>query len=89
MRKTFPLLAALLLTACGPDRQVREDRPSDNGDYTPSVLFTVDGCTVYRFVDKSEYVYFTRCDRVVRTTHMDLQQRGKVHVTVPRTVETL
>ena len=37
-------------------------QPTDNNiDYKISYLFEHDGCKVYRFEDRSKYVYFTSC----------------------------
>jgi len=36
--------------------------PSDNNEtYNIEYLFEHDGCKVYRFLDKGNYVYFTNC----------------------------
>ncbi|WP_319502204.1 DUF4884 domain-containing protein [uncultured Draconibacterium sp.] len=56
---------ALLLgfTACsGVQKLPVSTNKSDNNDtYFVSYLFEYDGCKVYRFYDRGEYIYFTNC----------------------------
>ncbi|NDV69143.1 DUF4884 domain-containing protein [Dysgonomonas sp. 25] len=40
---------------------LREERPGDNPSYRVEYLFEHDGCKVYRFYDRGNYVYFTNC----------------------------
>lgn len=46
-----------------------------------SVLFTVDGCSVYRFEDSGRYRYFTNCHGSTMST--DSEQCGKTRCEVP------
>jgi len=41
---------------------ISQDNPILNSSYDVNRLFTKDGCTVYRFMDKSAYHYFINCN---------------------------
>lgn len=56
------LLLPLFLSACVLDRPpVSVNVPDNNKAYQVDYLFEHDGCRVYRFQDKGNYVYFTNC----------------------------
>ena len=46
-------------------------------DRVPVALSSADGCTVYRFYDKSSWHYFTRCGGSVTTTKNYTESCGK------------
>lgn len=55
----------------------------NNSSYTVEYLFEHDGCKVYRFVDRGQYVYFTNCSGSVTSatsdsTHVKIQNTVKV-----------
>ena len=50
-----------LLTGCVTPAPVTRERAENNQDYKVDYLFEHDGCKVYRFRDKGNYVYFTNC----------------------------
>lgn len=57
------LIYILLLSGCYVKRTPIYAKPaSNNDDYEVNYLFNHDGCSVYRFLDKGNYVYFTKCD---------------------------
>lgn len=56
--KKLILLAALILAGCDKDP---ESVQMAGSDFKVGRLFTVDGCTVYRFYDGGRNVYFTNC----------------------------
>ena len=47
----------------------------NNSTYTVSYLFEHDGCKVYRFYDKGNYVYFTTRGDVTSITNDSTAQR--------------
>ena len=57
MKYVLLVAAAVLLTACNRDP---ESTQSVGLGFKVETLFTVDGCTVYRFADGG-YKYFTNC----------------------------
>lgn len=65
------VLLALFVTGCNKDgTHVTPQNAVD--DFEVKKLFTVDGCTVYRFTD-GNYHYFTTCKGSV----VSRQQQGK------------
>jgi hypothetical protein len=57
--KALPLV--LLLAACGPNLAERQEKTT-NREYIVDLLFTHDGCSIYRFSDSGTAVYYVRCD---------------------------
>ncbi|SCU75552.1 conserved exported hypothetical protein [Cupriavidus necator] len=58
MKLIAALLIAAALSACSGKA---EESRSAGVDFKVDKLFTVDGCTVYRFTDSGAYRYFTNC----------------------------
>lgn len=48
-----------------------------HGDFNVSKLFTVDGCTVYRFYDSGDFKYFTKCERAESSSISGEEYCGK------------
>ena len=67
----YIILAAFFLTGCrGKDTDIKITM---DVDYDVQKLFTVEGCTVYRFEDR-DFIYFTNCGE---TTWKDCIHNGK------------
>lgn len=58
MKVASILMVVMLLTACNKEPESTQNVGSD---FSVGKLFTVDGCTVYRFSDGGRNVYFTNC----------------------------
>lgn len=52
-------LAALALSGCDIERETVE-KTQQQGSWKVEKLFTVDGCSVYRFYD-SRWIYYSNC----------------------------
>ena len=59
MKRLF--LIALLLAIASCAKEPLSEEKTDNGEIKISLLFTHDGCSMYRFRDDGEYRYFTKC----------------------------
>lgn len=63
MKAIIRLLTFLFLTtgllSCAPSIPLQVKASENNSTYTVSYLFEHDGCKVYRFYDRGNYVYFT------------------------------
>jgi hypothetical protein len=59
-RKATALLAVVFLTACNARLPLSLSR-TENPDYSVELLFTHDGCSVFRFSDGGYDRYFTNC----------------------------
>jgi hypothetical protein len=67
IKKLLIAFSILLLTGCGADFIERKD--TGNVEIEGGMIAVIDGCSVYRFKDGGERVYFVRCsDRTVTTS---------------------
>lgn len=60
----FVLLTGILLinlSSCRIGQPIAKQVPENNQTYDVDYLFEHDGCKVYRFYDKGNYIYFTNC----------------------------
>ena len=62
MKKYLLPLLAILSCSCFSGKPIITEEPKNNVTYTVVYLFEHDGCKVYRFYDRGEYVYFTNCN---------------------------
>ncbi len=53
---------ASLFTSCMIQQPVSTNTPVNNKSYQVDFLFEYDGCKVYRFQDRGDYIYFTNCN---------------------------
>ena len=60
IQKTIAAVAFLAFTACS-EIPLTIKSPDNNPTYNVEYLFEYDGCKVYRFSDRGQYVYFTNC----------------------------
>jgi hypothetical protein len=57
------LASVFILQSCRSIRKpVSSHIPENNQNYVVDFLFEHDGCRVYRFYDRGNYVYFTNCN---------------------------
>lgn len=59
-RYLFILAAAIVITGCDQRKQA-ETSTKAGTEFVVDKLFTVDNCTVYRFLDGGRLRYFTNC----------------------------
>jgi hypothetical protein len=64
MKKYYPLFLFFLCSACVTQRQqpLTTTPPENNTTYKVEYLFEHEGCKIYRFYDRGNYVYFTNCN---------------------------
>lgn len=70
----FPLLTIIGFNSCA-SIPLKIGESENNSTYTVSYLFEHDGCKVYRFYDKGNYVYFTTRGDVTSITNDSTAQR--------------
>lgn len=58
----FLLFTGLSFLSCYTGRPLANVPSDNNTSYKVDYLFEHDGCKVYRFYDKGNYVYFTNCN---------------------------
>ena len=57
----FILTLGAFFSSCYLSSPVAYQVPDNNPTYTVDYLFEHEGCKVYRFYDRGNYVYFTNC----------------------------
>lgn len=79
MKYTLLFITSLGLLSCITQRPVYTDRPYNNKDYEVEYLFEYDGCRVYRFYDRGNYVYFTNCrgEAIAKTDSSEIRSVSK------------
>ena len=61
MKKLFFLGITTIFGACHIGTPITIEPPKNNNTYNVEYLFEHEGCKVYRFRDRGQYVYFTNC----------------------------
>jgi hypothetical protein len=82
MKLTLLFLTVICCISCKITQEPLNSTRSDNNKtYDVDYLFTHDGCKVYRFYDRGNYVYFTNCtgETIVKTDSTEI--RNKIDVT--------
>lgn len=62
MKKYLLPFLAILSCSCYYSKPIITETSKNNVDYKVDYLFEHDGCKVYRFYDRGEYIYFTNCN---------------------------
>lgn len=84
-KKAALLLSAMLLSGC---YNAPEEVTATKNDYQVGKLFTVDGCSMYRFKDAGNYIYFSNCRGEVDSSYKRASKNSKtIHTRVPTNVE--
>lgn len=55
-------ISLLFLASCTVGRPLVKSAADNNDSYRVQYLFEHDGCKVYRFYDRGNYIYFTNCE---------------------------
>jgi hypothetical protein len=80
MKKYLLNFSALLITSCGVQMPLTTQPSENNDSYRVSYLFEHDGCKVYRFYDRGNYVYFTNCNGETIAKKDSLQIRNSTKI---------
>jgi hypothetical protein len=73
--KTFMLLITFAtIVSCSIQQPISKNSPENNSSYDVDYLFEHDGCKVYRFRDRGDYIYFTSCQGNVTAVKNDSVQ---------------
>nr|DAF69406.1 MAG TPA: protein of unknown function DUF4884 [Caudoviricetes sp.] len=75
------IAAMIVLTGCekAPEVQIQ------SGEFNVERLFTVDGCTAYRFRDSGRAVYYTNCHGSTQSEYKSGKVMNKETVKTDRT----
>lgn len=67
----FTLIFVFGFNSCYTGKPLSQAPSYNNNTYEVSYLFEHDGCKVYRFYDRGNYVYFTNCKGNVTAINTD------------------
>jgi hypothetical protein len=81
MKIYLPALMILLAYACGSQKPIAVEQPRNNATYQVDYLFEHDGCKVYRFYDRGNYIYFTNCNGEAITKTDSTEIRNRISLT--------
>ena len=81
------IVVTVSATGCGSEPKAERQAVSSNSGYVVEALFVVDGATVYRFHDKSEWRYFVL--PAGQTMGRYTTSNGKTTTSHPSTVPTI
>ena len=75
MSRILPGILLLLASGCATHIPLHEGKSQNNKTYEVDYLFEHDGCKVYRFYDRGNYVYFTNCrgEAIVKTDSTEVR----------------
>ena len=75
MKKFLPVIVLLITTGCATGIPLQTKESENNKTYDVDYLFEHDGCKVYRFYDRGNYVYFTNCrgEAIVKTDSTEIR----------------
>ena len=75
MKHFLLLLIPAMATGCATQIPLKEEKSQNNKTYEVDYLFEHDGCKVYRFYDRGNYVYFTNCrgEAIVKTDSTEIR----------------
>ncbi|MFC0771409.1 DUF4884 domain-containing protein [Terrimonas alba] len=82
MNRILPVILLFLASGCVTQTRIplREGKSQNNKTYNVDYLFEHEGCKVYRFYDRGNYVYFTNCrgETIVKTDSTEVRNTIKV-----------
>ena len=66
-------------SGCAVGVPIQTKEPGNNKTYEVDYLFDHDGCKVYRFYDRGNYVYFTNCtgEAIMKTDSTEVRNRTR------------
>jgi hypothetical protein len=75
MKKYLYCALCLLATSCYVEKPLEKKPAENNGTYKVEYLFEHEGCKVYRFADRGNYIYFTNCngEAIARTDSTEVR----------------
>ncbi len=77
MKNFLPFMALVIVSGCATGVPLQTKESENNRTYEVDYLFEHDGCKVYRFYDRGNYVYFTNCkgEAIVKTDSTEIRNR--------------
>ena len=77
MNKILPVFVLFIASGCATSIPIQTKEPENNKTYQVDYLFEHEGCKVYRFYDRGNYVYFTNCngETIMKTDSTEVRNR--------------
>jgi hypothetical protein len=60
--KKLLLISSILFYSCYAQKPVSIQKAKNNKDYKIEYLFAHDGCKMYKFMDRGNWIYFSNCN---------------------------
>jgi len=75
MKNFLPFIVLYMATGCATGIPLQTRESENNKTYDVAYLFEHDGCKVYRFYDRGNYVYFTNCngEAIIKTDSTEIR----------------
>jgi hypothetical protein len=81
MKKYLYVIAlALFASSCYTQRALSKGPAANNATYRVDYLFEHEGCKVYRFYDRGNYIYYTNCNGEAITRTDSTAIHNSIHV---------
>ena len=78
MKNFLPFIVLILASGCATSVPLERKDSENNQTYKVDYLFEHQGCKVYRFYDRGNYVYFTNCNGEVIVKTDSTEVRNKI-----------
>lgn len=79
----FVILILMLVALAACEKPAQRKVSTSNASIDVQELFVKDGCTVYRFYDNGDAVYFVRCGSQAEMSWNKIRTSGKVTYVQP------
>ena len=81
MSRYLPLILLVFAAGCITQRPITHELSHNNKDYEVDYLFEHDGCKVFRFFDRGNYIYFTTCrgEAIAKTDSTEQRNTTTIH----------
>ncbi len=80
MKERLLYLLIISFSSCAIQQPITTEKSANNQTYTVEYLFEHEGCKVYRFYDRGNYVYFTNCkgEAIAKNDSIEIRNATKV-----------
>jgi hypothetical protein len=80
MKKYLYCALCVFACSCYPQHPLVKEAAANNTTYKVEYLFEHEGCKVYRFLDRGNYIYYTNCNGEAITRTDSTAIHNSIHV---------